>query len=99
MKKIVETLKAAKAAGEDVPDGDELSADAIYAAEPAYSEYLVNEIKDEWKTQLPEIEQYLTAFENITTTVFSPDAFEAELRKEEGRYRTLGHAFRDAISI
>ena len=83
VKKIIESRKAAKAAGEEVNDADELSADAIYDAEPAYSEYLVNEIKDEWKTQTPDIEQFLTAFENISTTLFSPEAFEAELRKKK----------------
>ncbi len=67
----------------DGPDAQALRADAIYNAEPAYSEYLCNEIKDEWKTQEPDLEAYLMAFENIAISVFSASAFEDELRKKE----------------
>lgn len=60
---------------------DRLSADSIYSAEPAYSEYLVQEIKDEWGTQIPELGTYLSVIENIGTSVFSYDMFDAEIRR------------------
>lgn len=85
MNKIIEHLKIERAeldAGE-AEEPQTLNADAIYAAEPAFSEYLVNEIKDEWRTQLPDIDTYLMTFENIATTVFTADTFESEIRKKK----------------
>lgn len=38
---------------------------AIYAAEPGYSDYLYAELDDEWRSQNPQFQDYLTSLENL----------------------------------
>jgi hypothetical protein len=59
----------------------QLQSDAIYDAEPKFGEYLYSEIRDEWETQMPQIQSYLDAFVNIGTAVFSPTSYDTELKK------------------
>lgn len=47
-----------------------LECDAIYNAEAKYSEWLVEEIQDEWRSQFPEIRQIIDALAAIGSTVF-----------------------------
>lgn len=58
-----------------------LSADSIYAAEPGYSEWLKNELIDEWRVQKPEIITLFTAIENRGSTNFGVDDITKEMRK------------------
>lgn len=60
----------------------QLSADAIYDAEAALGDYLHDELLDEWKTQRPEIEQYLNAFSNLGKTTFAPLELSDQLAKQ-----------------
>lgn len=60
----------------------QLSADAIYSAEAALGDYLYDELIDEWKTQHPNIEQYLNAFSNLGKAVFAPRELREQLEKQ-----------------
>lgn len=57
-----------------------LDADAIYEAEPKFGEYLYEEIIDEWKTQKPEIENFLNALTNLAKATFTPEEYKEQLR-------------------
>lgn len=63
---------------------DVLKADAIYEAEPSYSDYLYEEISDEWRNQDPDFLNYLSAIENLRYAVFKEEDFEAEIQKKLG---------------
>ncbi len=58
---------------------EKLEAEAIYAAEPKYSEWLKQEIMDEWKVQKPVIVQIFNALQNNGTTNLSKEALAIEL--------------------
>lgn len=60
-----------------------LSTKAIYSAEPGYSEYLFDELSDEWRTQNPEFSEYLAGIENLKYTIFQSLEYQAELKKKE----------------
>lgn len=80
--KIFEVGKEYIRDGESMEDeSGKLSTQLIYDAEGAYSEYLHDEIIDEWKTQLPAIVGYLQVLTNIKYTTFSPKSFEKEFKK------------------
>lgn len=70
--------------GEFAPDDSrhQLSADAIYEAESNLGDYLYDELLDEWKTQHPNIEQYLNAFANLGKAVFEPQELREQLTKQ-----------------
>jgi len=61
---------------------EQLRADAIYEAESTLGDYLHDELLDEWKTQRPEIEQYLNAFTNLGKATFAPQEFKDQLGKQ-----------------
>lgn len=65
---------------EEVSSGS-LECQSIYNVEPAYSEWLVEEIKDEWKTQYPVIIQLLAAIQNNEKTVFNLEQFTEAVAK------------------
>ena len=60
-------------------ENGKLSSAAMYAAEPDYSEYLYEELSDEWRNQRPDFLEYLRAVENLRYAVFSVDEFEQVL--------------------
>jgi hypothetical protein len=62
-------------------DEQRLECAAIYNAEPAYSEWLVEELKDEWRTQYPAISDLISALQNNGKTNFTRDDLEQGLRK------------------
>jgi hypothetical protein len=76
------TLQAAKDDHFTSDDGSKLSTKSIYAAEPGYSEYLYDELSDEWRTQNPAFGDYLAAIENLKYAIFQPSEFHAELNKK-----------------
>lgn len=54
-----------------------LECEAVYSAEPAYSEWLLAEIKDEWEAQYPMILSLLDAIQHNASTIIS----KSDLRK------------------
>jgi len=50
-----------------------LECQSIYNAEPAYSEWLLEELRDEWRTQFPRINDLLSAIQNIGKTNITGD--------------------------
>lgn len=63
---------------------DVLFADVIYNAEVSYSDYLKQEIRDEWATQLPEVNAYLDALTNIGKTVITKEELLTQLQQTMG---------------
>lgn len=61
-----------------------LSTDAIYDAEPGYSEWLINEIIDEWGVQNPAIRTYFNVIRAHGSTNITRDEFASELARQEG---------------
>ncbi len=57
-----------------------LEAESIYSAEPSYSEWLKQEILDEWKVQKPIIVQLFDAFQNNASTNFTKEDLQRELQ-------------------
>lgn len=55
---------------------------AIYNAEPGYSEYLYDELSDEWRTQNSSFSDYLAAIENIRYAIFTPLELFNQLEKK-----------------
>ena len=59
----------------------QLIAEVIYEAEPSYSEWLKQELIDEWSTQLPEITTLLDAIQNNGSTNITRSSLIIELEK------------------
>lgn len=58
-----------------------LECQAIYNVEPAYSEWLVEELRDEWRAQFPMINKLLEAIQNIGRTNFTGDDLRESLHR------------------
>lgn len=74
---------------------EQLEADTIYDAEAALGEYLYDELLDEWKTQRPEVEQYLNAFANLGRATFKPEELNGQLAKQGVKLDKVG--FQDIL--
>lgn len=61
-----------------------LECDSIYGAEPGYSEWLKQELLDEWRVQRPEIVDLFHAIQNHGSTNLTQDALAHELEKLTG---------------
>jgi hypothetical protein len=86
-RKVIEHAKNHSVAGT-------LPVESIYEAEASYSEYIYQELIDEWKTQSPEISNYLDLLENIGTSTISTDvlakAFSEKLSiSDRAKFRTV----------
>jgi hypothetical protein len=77
----------------EAPDSEEfkkintakvLFSDIIYNAEVSYSDYLKEEIRDEWATQLPDVNTYLDALTNIGKTVITKEELLTQLEQTMG---------------
>jgi hypothetical protein len=85
------------------PDGDKITTKAVYQAEPGYSEYLFEELSDEWRNQNPEFHEYLSVLENlrfaVITTKELEDAFVAKgLVEDRAEFRsTVRFLFENSI--
>ena len=66
--------------------GNKLEAEYIYHAEPSYSEWLKQEVIDEWAVQRPEIRVLLAAIQNNSSTVFTKDELLSEIQKIDSTY-------------
>ena len=60
---------------------DQLSANAVYDAEPGYSEWLEKELIEEWAVQRPVIKELFNALRNNASTNFTKEEFARELEK------------------
>ncbi|MEF7616971.1 hypothetical protein V4F39_23865 [Aquincola sp. MAHUQ-54] len=69
-----------------VQEFQHIECESIYAAEPGYSEWLKQEIIDEWGVQRPEIRALLDALQNNGSTSITQDALTRELIKIDSRY-------------
>lgn len=69
------------AADEDLrsPDGEKILTRAVYAAEPGYSEYLYEEVSDEWRNQNPKFLDYLRTLENLRYAAITTEELEQAL--------------------
>lgn len=56
---------------------------AIYEAEPGYSDYLYDELSDEWRNQNPTFLDYLAVLENLRYAIFSTASFETALMAKD----------------
>lgn len=65
-----------------------------YMVQPVYSEYLYEELSDEWRNQSPEFHEYLRAFENLRYAAITAAEFEDGLRskgliKDRAEFRSV----------
>lgn len=81
MGKVIQTMKekAEDPFAEDEIAFEKLEAESIYSAEPGYSEWLKQEILDEWSVQKPIIVQLFDALQNNASTNFTNKDLEREL--------------------
>ncbi|MVF12260.1 ATPase [Ketobacter sp. MCCC 1A13808] len=81
MGKIIQTMR--EKADDPFADGkltfEKLEAESIYSAEPGYSDWLKQEILDEWGVQKPVIVQLFNAIQNNASTNFTSDDLAREL--------------------
>jgi hypothetical protein len=97
MSRIIDTTKE-KAndpfAAEDYIAKDCFETEVIYEAEPGYSEWLKEELFDEWKAQYPIIRDLLNAIQNLGSTNFRAE----DLRKHINASSAAGNGkFIDAL--
>lgn len=86
--------KAEDPFAEEVKNFTKIECDYIYSAEPGYSEWLKQEILDEWLVQKPEISELLNAIQNQGSTNIGSDTLTQELIKLDSNYdtqSTIGH--------
>ncbi|KRC20173.1 P-loop ATPase, Sll1717 family [Acidovorax sp. Root219] len=83
LNKTVQTMKeeAKDPFSDEVTSYPLLECEAIYRAEPAYSEWLKEELLDEWKVQRPIIEKLFQALQHNGSTNFVREDLERELKK------------------
>ena len=88
------TFKTARADNLCSTDGNKILTRAIYAAEPGYSEYLFEELSDEWRNQNPNFLDYLRTLENlryaaITTKELEDALTTKSLIKDRADFRNI----------
>lgn len=72
--------------GEASSPSDKIEVEYIYEAEPKYSEWLRQEIIDEWAVQKPEIKILLDAIQNNSSTNFTKSELLSELKRIDATY-------------
>ncbi|RGE47102.1 hypothetical protein DZC30_01555 [Comamonas testosteroni] len=65
-------------------NSEKIECQSIYNAEPAYSEWLVEELRDEWLVQHPIINELFTAIQNNGKTILSHEEFTGAFKKVAG---------------
>jgi hypothetical protein len=88
--RIIKTARDQKYVG---ADGEKILTKAVYDAEAGYSDYLFEELSDEWRNQNPKFHDYLGTLENLRyaaiTTKELEEAFVAKgLIKDRADFRT-----------
>lgn len=81
MGRIIQTMKekAEDPFTEEDMIFEKLEAESIYSAEPGYSDWLKQEILDEWSVQRPVIVELFNAIQNNASTNFTNDDISREL--------------------
>jgi hypothetical protein len=81
MGKVIQTMKekAEDPFAENELIFEKLEVESIYSAEPSYSEWLKQEILDEWCVQKPILRSLFDALQNNASTNFTKDDLENEL--------------------
>lgn len=84
--RTVDTMreKADDPFSDDRPIFDQLECDSIYGAEPGYSDWLKQELLDEWRVQRPVIVHLFHALQNNGSTNFTQESLVKELTKLVG---------------
>lgn len=85
--RVIESMREAAAdpfADPKPEPATKLATDAIYEAEPGYSEWLINELSDEWGVQNPAIRTYFNVIRAQGSTNITRDEFAAELARQGG---------------
>jgi hypothetical protein len=67
---------------------DKLLANSIYEAEARYSEWLLEEVKEEWSVQAPAIKQLFEAIQNNGSTILAKSEFRIQLDRLDLRFET-----------
>jgi hypothetical protein len=88
------TLKSAQSGNLVSIETGRILTRAIYEAEPGYSDYLYDELSDEWRNQNPTFLDYLAVLENLRYAMFSTTSFEEALKakdliKDRSDFRTV----------
>lgn len=96
MGRIIQTMKekAEDPFAEESITFEKLEAESIYSAEPGYSDWLKQEILDEWSVQKPIITQLLSAIQNNASTNFTSEDLTRELGNlniEANKSEVLSH--------
>ena len=83
MSKTISSMKDEKndPFGEDSSKSEKIEVEYIYQAEPSYSEWLKQEINDEWAVQRPEIKLLLAAIQNNASTIITREELSIEMKK------------------
>jgi hypothetical protein len=68
--------------GENNDEYQKLECESIYAAEPGYSDWLKQELLDEWKVQRSSIVHLFDAIQNNGSTNFTSDDLKSQLEKQ-----------------
>jgi len=79
---LSKTFKAAKTDNLYNLESDKIITKAIYNAEPSYSDYLYEELIDEWNTQNPQFRAYLAELENLRYAAVSSGELQETLVKK-----------------
>jgi hypothetical protein len=90
MDRVIRTMKEKVAdpfADEEVIF-EKLEVDSIYGAEAGYSEWLKQEVLDEWNVQKPIIKELFNAIQNNASTNFIKEDLERELVKLDANLKT-----------
>lgn len=59
----------------------EIDSQSVYDAESGYSEWLKQELLDEWQVQYPEIDDIFFTLQKLGHTIFNAEEFEAQLKQ------------------
>lgn len=65
---------------EEAVNEEKLECQSIYNSEPAYSEWLVEELRDEWRVQYPRINDLFSALQNHGVTTFNAENLSSSLQ-------------------
>lgn len=83
MSKVITALKEddSDPFNEEKPNREKLAVEAIYSAEPQYSEWLQKELIDEWGVQMSHMKGYFDAFQNAGTNVVDKTEIKNQLQR------------------
>lgn len=62
-------------------NAEKLECESIYNSEAAYSEWLLEELRDEWRVQFPKINEIISAIQNNGKTTFTQEEFSKSLKR------------------